>query len=56
MTPIELGLIALFVAAFLVFMLTLFLVTWYVEKDAAPMPTKSARHGQSAAPGSVRHA
>jgi len=56
MTPIELGLVTLFVMAFLVFMLTLFLVTWHVEKDAAPAPTRSARYDKSAVGGSARHA
>lgn len=53
MTPIELGFVALFLAAFTLFMATLFLVSWYVEKDAAPVPAKSA---QSGAHDSVRHA
>ena len=53
MTPFELGFIALVLAAFTLFMVTLFLVSWYVEKDAAPVPIRSA---QSPAHGSVRHA
>ena len=53
MTPIELGLLILFISAFLVFMLTLFLVTWHVEKGTAPVPTRSAPESQRA--GSVVH-
>ena len=57
MTPLELGFVALFIGAFVLFMVTLFLVTWYVEKDAAPVPAKAARkdHG-GAVPSGARHA
>jgi len=55
MTPVELGFIALAIVSFVLFMATLFIVSWYVEKDSAKTVAKAAQRAPQAG-GTVRHA
>jgi hypothetical protein len=57
MTPVEMAFVALFVAAFVIFMVTLFAVTWYVEGGASSKAGQPARAAQRQSHGSLaRHA
>ena len=56
MTLVELAFVAFFVAAFVIFMVTLFAVTWYVEGDAPSKARQPTRAGQQSQGNSARHA